>query len=144
MVIMSNLRRSLFPLMFTLIQCSSVNAYYGTCTDYNCDSPGSNFGLAIGLAFGIFALVVVLSLVFVCVRRNRIRNFQQTYVQNAQAQALAAQQVQQNYQAQLNAQYSSYPQPLDATAQGWQPAPPAPVHHQVHHQVYHQPQMPPN
>ncbi|KAK0232700.1 hypothetical protein IW262DRAFT_1476581 [Armillaria fumosa] len=139
-MIMLNLRRSLFPLIFILIQCSSVNAYYDTCTDYNCDSPGSSFRLAIGLAFGLFALVVVLSLVFVCWRRNRIRNFQQTYVRNAQAQALAAQQVQQNYQAQLNAQYSSYPQPLDATAQGWQPAPPAPVHHQV----YPQPQMPPN
>ncbi|KAK0197938.1 hypothetical protein F5146DRAFT_1218622 [Armillaria mellea] len=140
---MSSLGRSLFPLVFALIQCASVNAYYTTCTGFNCDSSGPSLGLAIGLAFGLFALIVVLSLVFVCWRRNRIRNFQQTYVQNAQGQALAAQQVQQNYQAELNAQYSSYPQPLDATAQGWQPAPPAgPA--PAYHQYQPQPQIHPN
>ncbi|PBK89213.1 hypothetical protein ARMGADRAFT_1015389 [Armillaria gallica] len=131
---MLNFRRSLLPLVLALIQCSSVNAYYVTCTGFNCDSSGPNLGLAIGLAFGLFTLIVILSLVFVCWRRNRIRNFQQTYVRNAQAQALAAQQVQQNYQVGLNAQYSSYPQPLGATAQGWQPVPPEPVYHQAHPQ----------
>ncbi|PBK61889.1 hypothetical protein ARMSODRAFT_981089 [Armillaria solidipes] len=138
---MLNLRRSLLPLVFALIQCSFVNAYYVTCTGFNCDSSdGPSVGLAIGLAVGLFTLILVLSLVFVCWRRNRIRNFQQTYVRNAQGQALAAQQVQQNYQAELNAQYSSYPPPFGATAQGWQPVPPEPVYHQVHPQ----PQIHPN
>ncbi|KAK0440773.1 hypothetical protein EV421DRAFT_1814889 [Armillaria borealis] len=51
---MLNLRRSLLPLVFALIQCSSVNAYYVTCTGFNCDSSdGPNVGLAIGLAVGL-------------------------------------------------------------------------------------------
>ncbi|KAK0207879.1 hypothetical protein DFS33DRAFT_1271272 [Desarmillaria ectypa] len=139
---MSTPRRSLLFLVFALIQCSCVNAYYVTCTGFNCDSSGPNLGLILGLAFGLFALLLALSLIFACWRHNRIRNVQRTYVQNAQAQAFAAQQAQQNYQAEFNVQYSNYPQLFGATAQGWQPVPaPEPVHQ--HHQVHPQHQIHP-
>ncbi|KAK0433937.1 uncharacterized protein EV420DRAFT_891577 [Desarmillaria tabescens] len=123
---MSTLSGSAFLLLcFAFVQCSFVNA---EC--FNCDSPGLDLSLIIGLVVGIFALLTLLSLVFVCWRRNRIRNFQRTYVENRQAQVFAAQQVQQNYQAELNAQYSNY-------LQGWQPvSAPEPVHQ--HHQAHPQ------
>ncbi|KAG7450897.1 uncharacterized protein BT62DRAFT_542895 [Guyanagaster necrorhizus] len=81
-------RRYLLLLVFAFIQCSSVNGYYEACTGMTCDSSGPDIGLAMGLAFGLFALLAS-GVVFACWRQNRIRDFQRTYVRNAQAQAFA-------------------------------------------------------
>ncbi|KAG7450899.1 uncharacterized protein BT62DRAFT_1001745 [Guyanagaster necrorhizus] len=121
--------------------CDSDSDY--TCTDTSCSSESDSGSsvpvvqVVVGVVVGFFALFALI-LFFSCWRQNRIRDFQQTYVRNAQAQTLAVQQVQENHEAELNAQCSNYPPPYNATAQGWQPVlsqpEPAHEHQQAHPQ----------
>ncbi|KAJ6498036.1 hypothetical protein C8R47DRAFT_316863 [Mycena vitilis] len=88
---------ALFFLPNALAYTHCVN---GDCFD---DNAGMPVAAIAGVVIGVILLLSIGAAIFAVLRRRRIRNFQRTYVQNAQANAMAV------YMAEPNHSSPAYP-----------------------------------
>ncbi|KAJ7356632.1 hypothetical protein DFH08DRAFT_849594 [Mycena albidolilacea] len=85
-VTLSKVAICLYSLSFLPNALAYTQCVNGVCTSYNNKAALSTVAIA-GIVIGIVLLLSIVGIIFAIVRYRRIRRFQRTYVQNAQANA---------------------------------------------------------
>ncbi|KAJ7171726.1 hypothetical protein C8R43DRAFT_979231 [Mycena crocata] len=85
---LSTPNRSTLPLyaLVFLPNALASDCVNGVCSDFG-SSGGLTVAAIVGIVFGITVLLSIAGVIFAVVRWRRIKKFQRTYVQNAQAHA---------------------------------------------------------